>query len=150
MRALAWLAFVVVAGLQVPAAGRDLVIFTCFDGQVGTVLTSERAVSQVLPDPMCDFGAEADGVCLFSFCQLSPGCLNGCERCPKPRRVHAGHLKWDRRAGRVLVCEPPQLCATDADCIQPQYVTGACNRCVAGRCQRGGMSAGRCVSETAG
>ena len=143
MPAPAWLALVLVVGLQVPATARDLVTFTCFDGQVGTVVISERVVSQVLPYPVCDFGAEADGVCLFSFCQLSPGCRIGCERCPRARRVRAGHLKWYRRAGRVLVCEPPQFCATDADCIQPLYTQCAPNHCVStvepgifGRCQR--------------
>ena len=142
VRPLLLLPFVLVAALQFPATARDLETFTCFDGQVGTVSISERGVSGVSSYPMCDFSAEADGVCLFSFCQLSPGCLNGCERCPKPRRVRAGHLKWDRRAGRVLVCEPPQFCGTDADSIQP-FDSSLRNRCVGtvepgifGRCQR--------------
>jgi len=92
--------------------------------------------------PICDFGAEAD-VCLFSFCRPIGECRIGCQQhCPRPRRVHVGHLKWFR--GKVLVCEPPQFCATDADCIQlPLYAQFLRNRCVGtvepgiyGRCQR--------------
>ena len=142
MRApLLLLPFVLVAALQVPATAQHLVTFTCFDGQVGTVSISERGVSGASAYPMCDFGAEADGVCLFSFCRLVGGCLNGCQHCPRPRRVRVGHVKWYRRTGRVLVCEPPQPCKTDADCLQPLHLT--CNRCVGtvepdifGRCQR--------------
>ena len=144
MRAtVALLAFVLVVVLQVPATARDLETVTCFDGQVGTVSISERGVSGVSAYPRCDFAAEADGVCLFSFCRIPPGCRIGCVRhCPRPRRVRVGHLKWYRRLGRVLVCEPPQPCATDADCIQPLDAQCVRNRCVGtvepgifGRCQ---------------
>ena len=132
-----------VAALQFPATARDLETFTCFDGQVGTVSISERGVSGVSAYPICDFGAEAD-VCLFSFCRPIGECRIGCQQhCPRPRRVRVGHLKWDRRIGRVLLCEPPQLCATDADCIQPLDAQFLRNRCVGtvepgifGRCQR--------------
>jgi len=140
VRGPAWLAFVLVVGFQAPATARELVTLTCFDGQVGTVVISEGGVSGASASPRCDSGAEDDGVCLFSFCPLL-GCRIGCGHCPRPRRVRVGHLKWYRR--KVLVCEPPQFCATDADCIQPLYTQCAPNHCVGtvepgifGRCQR--------------
>ena len=143
---VAVLPFVLVAVLVTPATARRRVTLACYDGQAGVVAhPSPPFVSplsrdaQVVPYPSCDSGADADGVCIFSFpsfarCRGGVGSPCGGE----VRHVRVGHRKR-YRAGVLLVCRPQQACASDADCIQPA-TSGAlvvvCNHCVAERCQR--------------